>query len=170
MRLNTASKYRHFVFIYIILILMFAFDVFVFSIDQTGSGGTLGQVQFRLGYVVILIVAFLIYRGNPVFTYDSDGEVIILDSKNPSLSFLGRAFNQHFEFPKRKLVGYSISKWPGRKKLTMTLSSKDGKRKRVSATMSYLNKQEVKDLERSLRGILSKNKKAGYIEEQQHDA
>jgi hypothetical protein len=149
---------------------MFAFDVFVFSIDQSGAGGTMGQFPIRLGYIVLLIVAFLIYRGNPVFTYDSDGEVIIMDSKNPSLSFLGKAFNTHYEFPKRKLVGYSIGKAPFRKTLSMTLSSKDGKRKRVSATMSYLNKQEVKDLERSLRGILSKNKKAGYLEEKQHDA
>lgn len=170
MRLNTTAKYRHFVFLYIILILMFAFDVFVVSIDQVGAGGTLGQTNIRLGYIVLLVVVFLIYRGNPVFTYDSDGEVIILDSKNPSLSFLGRNFNQHFEFPKRKLVGYSIGKMPFRKKLTMTLSSKDGKRKRVSATMSYLNNQEVKDLERSLRGILSKNKKTGNLEETEHDA
>ena len=138
---------------------MFAFDVFVVSMD----GGTLGETKVRLGYFVIVILAILIYRGNPVFTYDSDGEVIIIDSKNPSLNFLGRAFNQHYEFPKRKLVGYSIQRFPFRRKLTLKLSSKDGKRKHVSATMSYLNKQEVKDLERSLRGILSKNKKAGFI-------
>ena len=170
MRLNTAAKYRNFVFLYIILILMFAFDVFVVSIDQSGAGGSFGETNIRLGYFVLIVVVFLIYRGNPVFTYDSDGEVIILDSKNPSLSFLGRAFARHYEFPKRKLVGYSISKAPFRKSLSMTLSSKDGKRKRVTATMSYLNKQEVKDLERSLRGILSKNKKTGNLEETEHDA
>ena len=119
---------------------------------------------------MILAFLFLIYRGNPVFTYDSDGEVIIMDSKNPSLKPFGRVFNQHYEFPKRKLVGYSIDKLPLRRKLTLTLSSKDGKRKRVTATMSYLNKQEVKDLERSLRGILSKNKKTSHLEEEQHDA
>jgi hypothetical protein len=167
MRLNTASKYRHFVFIYIILILMLAFDVFVVSME---GSGTLGDTNMRLGYFVLAAFLFLIYRGNPVFTYDSDGEVIILDSKNPSLRPFGKMFNQHYEFPKRKLVGYSIDKMPLRRKLTMTLSSKDGKRKRVSATMSYLNKQEVKDLERSLRGILSKNKKAGHLEEDNHDA
>jgi len=135
------------------------------------EGGTIGETDFRLGYVVAIAVLFLAYRGNPVFTYDSDGEVIILDSKNPSLNFLGRAFNQHYEFPKRKLVGYSIERWPLRRKLILKLSSKDGKRKHVTATMSYLNKQEVKDLERSLRGILSKNKKSGFIEDKEthHD-
>ena len=63
---------------------MFAFDVFVVSME----GGTIGETDFRLGYVVAIAVVFLAYRGNPVFTYDSDGEVIILDSKNPSLNFL----------------------------------------------------------------------------------
>lgn len=159
MRLNTASRSRQAVFVYIILILMVAFDFFILSID----GGTLGQTNIRLSYIVGLIFLFLWYRGNPVFTYDSDGEVIIIDSKNPSLIFLGRAFNQRYEFPKRKLSGYSIQKWLFRKKLTLKLNSKDGTRKHVSATMSNLNKQEVKDLERSLRGIISKNKKEGFI-------
>jgi hypothetical protein len=164
MRLNTSSKYRHFVFLYIVLILMFAFDVFVFSLGNSNTGGTLSDFPFRLGYVVLIVVLFLIYRGNPVFTYDSDGEVIIMDSKTPSLGFLGRTFNQHAEFPKRKLVGYSISKIPFRKTLRLTLASKDGKRKRIKASVSYLNTQEIKDLERSLRGIISKNKKAGYLQ------
>lgn len=125
----------------------------------------MGETPVRLGYVVVVIVLFLAYRGNPVFTYDSDGEVILLDSKNPSLRFLSRTFNQHYEFPKRKLVGYTIQRWPFRKKLILKISSKDGKRRHVSATCSYLGKQDLKDLERSLRGILSKNKKDGFLEE-----
>lgn len=159
MRLNTASSYRHFVFIYIILILLLAFDLFAFSLDQ----GTVSEITFRPAYIVLPAFVFLVYRGNPVFTYDSDGEVIILESKNPSLNFFGRVFNQRYEFPKRKLVGYSIERLPLRRKVVMKLSSKDGKFKHVSVAASYLNKQQIKDLERSLRGILSKNKKAGFI-------
>jgi hypothetical protein len=165
MRLNTSSKYRNFVFIYIILILMLAFDLFVVSVET----GTIGQTELRLGYFVLVIVLFLAYRGNPVFTYDSDGEVILLDSKNPSLSFLSRSFSQHYEFPKRKLVGYDIQRWPFRKALVLKVSSKDGKRKHITAACSYLSKQDLKDLERSLRGILSKNKKAGFLEENYED-
>ena len=165
MRLNTSSKYRSFVFVYIILILMMVFDVFVVSIED----GSFGQTTVRLGYFVLVAVLFLIYRGNPVFTYDSDGEVIILDSKNPSLSFISSAMSQHYEFPKRKLVGYSINSWPFRRTLVLKVSSKDGKRKQINVRCSYIKKQDVKDLERSLRGILSKNKKAGFLEENYED-
>lgn len=165
MRLNTSSKYRTFVFVYIILILMMVFDVFVFSLED----GTFGETKLRMGYFVLVVVAILIYRGNPVFTYDSDGEVIILDSKNPSLSFLSSAMKVHYEFPKRKLTGYEISRWPLRRTLLLKVSSKDGKNKHVKVTCSYISRQELKDLERSLRGILSKNKKAGYLEENYED-
>lgn len=161
MRLNTQRNYKNFVFIYIILLLMLAFDVVV----ESTSEGTFGQSSMRLGYFVVPVFLFLMYRGNPVFTYDSDGEVIILDSKEPSLARISGMFNKHYEFPKRKLVGYSFSKMPFRSTMKLKISSKDGKRKSVSATMSYLRKQDVKDLERSLRGIISKNKKMGYIEE-----
>ena len=161
MRLNTQRNYKNFVFIYIILLLMLAFDLVV----ESTSEGTFGQSSLRLGYFVVPIFLFLMYRGNPVFTYDSDGEVIILDSKEPSLARVSSIFNKHYEFPKRKLVGYSFSKLPFRRTMKLKISSKDGKRKYVTATISYLGKQDVKDLERSFRGIISKNKKMGYIEE-----
>lgn len=164
MRLNTAASYSHFVFLYIILILLLAFDAFILFGETQEAGGTFFDWwSFHLSYIVIPVFLVLIYRGNPVFTYDSDGEVIILESKNPSLNFLGRSFSQRYEFPKRKLVGYTIQRLPLRRKLVLKLSSKDGKFKHVSATTSYLNKQQIKDLERSLRGILSKNKKSGFI-------
>jgi hypothetical protein len=140
---------------------MIGFDFLVVSMD----GGSFGQTNIRMGYIALLIVAFLAYRGNPVFTYDSDGEVIILDSKNPSLAFVSSVFNRHYEFPKRKLVGYSFSMLPFRKTLTLKISSKDGKRKTLSVNMSYISKQDLKDLERSLRGIISRNKKDGFIQE-----
>lgn len=161
MRLNTAPIYKQFVIVYIILAFMIGFDFLVLSLD----GGTVGQSNVRLGYLALLVVAFLAYRGNPVFTYDSDGEVMIIDSKNPSLKFLSSSFNKHYEFPKRKLVGYSVSSWPFRKKLNLKISSKDDKQKLLSVTISYLSKQDMKDLERSMRGVLSKNKKKGFIEE-----
>ncbi len=162
MRLSTNRLYRNFVIIYIILSLMIILDTVVVL---TGDGGTLGQLPVRFGPVVLGVVLFLLYRGNPVFTYDSDGEVIIIDSKEPSLMRLSRFFVKHYEFPKRKLVGYSFSRWPLKRTLTLKISSKDGKRKHISVSISYINKQEVKDLERSLRGVISKNKKMGYIEE-----
>lgn len=140
---------------------MLAFDLII----ESTSDGMVGQSAVRLGPIVALVFLFFIYRGNPVFTYDSDGEVIILDSKEPSLARVSGIFNKHYEFPKRKLVGYSFTKWPLRKRMTLKVSSKDGKRKHITASISYLNRQDVKDLERSLRGIISKNKKMGYLDD-----
>ena len=49
---------------------------------------------------------------------------------------------------------------PLRKSLVIRLESKEGTNKKVKVSMSYVNNQEIKDLERSLRSVLSKNKKA----------
>lgn len=161
MRLNNNRIYRNFVFLYIILGLLLAFELIISATSQ----GTMGQSDLHIWPFVLAIIVFLIYRGTPVFTYDSDGEVIILDSKEPSLMRFSGMFSGHYEFPKRKLVGYSFSRLPLRRTVTLKVASKDGKRKYVKASISYLNKHDVKDLERSLRGIISKNKKMGYIED-----
>ena len=155
MRLNTTKRYSHLVYVYIILLLLLIFD---FITHEIGEGSST-DLPILWPYIVA-VFAFFLWRGNPVFIYDSDGEVIIITSKEPSLAKFARIFNQHYEFPKRKVTGYSISRLPFRASLTITLESKEAKTKKVSATISYINKQEMKDLERSVRGVISKNKKA----------
>ena len=156
MRLNTRSKYSHLFYIYIIMILVLLFD---FITHELGNDGSAGDAPV-LWYYVAALALFFLYRGNPVFVYDSDGEVLIITSKEPALEKLFKACNKHYEFPKRKVIGYSISKMPFRKKLVIRLESKEGSNKKVKVSMSYVNGQELKDLERSLRSVLSKNKKA----------
>jgi hypothetical protein len=133
--------------------------IFDLVTHQIGNEGTASDSPV-LWYYILVLLLFFIYRGNPVFIYDSDGEVIIITNKEPSLQKLIKSCNRHYEFPKRKVVGYSITKMPLRKKLTIRLESKEGTSKKVKASISYINKQELKDLERSLRSTLSKNKKS----------
>lgn len=154
MRLNTSSRYSHFVYVYIVLLLLLIFDFFKHQADGTMSGGVI------LWPYIVIIFAFFLYRGNPVFIYDSDGEVIIITSKEPSLAKFGKTFDKHYEFPKRKLTGYSFESYPLRRAMTLKLESKEGKPKKFKVAISYINKSERKDLERSLRSTISKNKKA----------
>lgn len=156
MRLNTNKRYSHLFYIYVIMALVLLFD---FISHELGSGGSVGEAPVLWYYVAALALIF-VYRGNPVFVYDSDGEVIIITSKEPTLAKLIKSCNKHYEFPKRKVIGYSINKGFFRKSLVIRLESKEGTNKKVKASMSYVNKQEIKDLERSLRSVLSKNKKA----------
>ena len=155
MRLNTSKRYSHLVYIYIILLLILIFD---FISHEVGSG-TSTDMPILWPYVAGAFLFFL-WRGNPVFIYDSDGEVIIITSREPSLAKFARTFDQHYEFPKRKVTGYTFSRMPFRKTMTITLESKEAKTKKVSATISYINSQEIKDLERSIRGVVSKNKRS----------
>ena len=155
MRLNTAKRYSHLFYLYVVLVLLLLFDF----ISHELSDGTTSEGFIMWPFIAALFL-FFIYRGNPVFVYDSDGEVIILKSNEPSLQKLFKPCNKLYEFPKRKLIGYSFSRLPFRKKLILRLESKEGTTKKVSVMISYVNKQETKDLERSLRSTLSKNKKA----------
>lgn len=150
MRLNTSSRYGYFAYIYIILLLLIVFDFILLNIE-----GSYGIQDLYLTPIAILLLILTVYRGNPVFRYDSDGEVLIVETKEP---FLGRLFGMQklYEFPKRKLLGYSVSKWPLRRVLTLRVSSKEHKVKVMKVTISYLKKSELRDLERSLKVTLEK--------------
>lgn len=155
MRLNTTKRYYHFMYLYIILLVILAFDFFQHELSEgTVSGGPM------LWPYVVIIYLFFLYRGNPVFIYDSDGEVLIVTSKEPMLSRFGKTFDKHWEFPKRKLTGYSFSSFPFKRSMVLKLESKEGGIKKIKVSISYITKEERKDLERSLRSILSKNKRA----------
>lgn len=153
MRINTLAKYSNFVYLYVLLILLVVFDVVVSQID-----GSIGSGTVHLSFISLLGVAFLVYRGLPVFIYDSDGEVLIITNKEPFLMRFSSAMYKHVELPKYKLESFKVSKWPLRRRLTIRVSSKDKGVKSFRYSISYLNSKEALDLERSLRNTLNKNK------------
>ncbi len=153
MRINTLAKYSNFVYLYVLLILLVVFDIVVSQID-----GSIGSGTVRLSFISLVGIAFLVYRGLPVFIYDSDGEVLIITNKEPFLMRFSSAMYKHVELPKYKLESFKISKWPLRRRLTIRVSSKDKGVKSFRYSISYLNSRETIDLERSLRNTLSKNK------------
>jgi hypothetical protein len=158
MRLHNKQRYSFFKLFYLLLGLTVLFDLVRASLD--GSFGDLPMIS----PAIMLIGLFLIYRGLPVFEFDSDGEVLILSSKEPYLmSFNKSMFFKHSEFPKRKLRSYRIVRMPFRRVLHIAIDSKEGNQKRVKFPISYLKRNEVQDLERSLSRVL---KRMGKIKEE----
>ncbi len=162
MRLNTNKRYFIFRYVYLVMMLLVGFDVLLNNIE--GSFGS--QVPYITLAVSALALVF-IYRGNPVFRYDSDGEVLILESKEPMLGNLLRS-NKLYEFPKRKLIGYRVKKYPFRRLVVLKIKSKEAKFKTLKMNISYLSRSEARDLARSLDTVAKTNKNANY-EEEDHD-
>ncbi len=151
MRLKTYSSGKGLRFIYLLCILMVVFDLAMLNIDGSWSGFT------KLSPFAIATMLFIMYRGLPQFIYDSDGEVLNFTAREPNLLNFGKRFNNHIEFPKRKLLRYTISTWPFRRKLSLYIDSKEGASKKVSIEISYLKRKELRDLKRSLDTVIAKN-------------
>lgn len=131
------------------------FDLVVSQID-----GSIGTSSFKLSLISLLVFGFLIYRGLPVFIYDSDGEVLIITNKEPFLMKFSSAMYKHIELPKYKIESFKVSRWPFRRKLTIRVSSKNKGIKSFKYSISYLNRKEAADLERSLKNTINKNKQS----------
>ena len=155
MRINSARNKKVLGFVYVLCLLALLFDFLLINID--GSLGELSE-SFKLTPFAVGILLFIIYRGLPVFHYDSDGEVLNFTASEPNLRWLGGVTRRHFEFPKRKLENFNIRSYPLRRVLTVGIRSKEGGIRKQRATISYLNSRELKDLKRSLKGVLEKNK------------
>ncbi|NVK27167.1 MAG: hypothetical protein HWE14_03930 [Flavobacteriia bacterium] len=158
MRLNTIKRYTYYRYVYLIMLLAVGFDILLNNIE-----GSIGSQVPIITILVLGITLIIIYRGNPVFRYDSDGEVLILDSKEPILGRILRS-NKLYEFPKRKLIGYRIVRWPLRKVLILKIKSKETKYKTLRVVISSLSSSEVRDLGRSLDSVAKANKKLNLDE------
>lgn len=153
MRLNSTSPGKVLKFVYLLCLFAVMFDLLMLNMDGTLSTFT------NLSPFTLILLLFIIYRGLPQFTYDSDGEVLNITSKEPNLAFLGNRFVNHVEFPKRKLMDYRITSLPFRRKLILYIKSKEKRYKKRSFSISYLRRSEVKDLKRSLERVMANNRK-----------
>lgn len=152
MRINSNRGVKFLNLIYILCAFSIIFDFLILNIDGSWRG------IYKTSPYAIGILLFLIYRGLPVFSYDSDGEVLNFTAVEPNLNVLGSLTRTHFEFPKRKLHSYRINRYPLRKVLVVKITSKSGNFKKQTIAISYLKKRDLKDLKRSLNGVLARNK------------
>ena len=160
MRLHNKQRYSFFKFYYLLLILTILFDLV-----RAGLDGSFGDLPLVSPFVMILGLV-LWYRGLPVFEFDSDGEVLIISAKEPFLAGFSKSFSKHSEFPKRKLRSFRIRSYPFRKILIVSIDSKEGTPKKTKFPISYMRKGEVRDIERSLRRVLKREKEGADNEDQ----
>lgn len=154
MKLNSGKKGHFQKGVYIAFLIAIAFDLIIWNIE-----GSLSKIFF-LGPVAFAILIFVIYRGNSIFKYDSEGEVLNFTSENGV--FKGwRIFVTHFEFPKRKLLGYSVVRLPFKKFLRVKIKSKQGVVKR-RINVTYLSANKLNALTTSLNKVVAQNNKVKH--------
>ncbi len=114
--------------------------------------------------VSLIILLYISYLGCPYFLYDSNGETLILHNKK-ALPFAFLVHEKQSDFPKRKLIKYSIDNKPlFKRKLDVYISSKrvNSGLSKISFDISYLTSKQVKNLNISLNKIVKENE--SYIE------
>ncbi len=141
--------------LFVLALLVLGFGLFI----------TFGPIRMKL-FLTAIGVSFLylihLWRGNPFFQYDSDGETLNFTNRNFYMLFGDPKVVKRAEFPKRKLLGYKISNNPLRRKLILIVSSKrtESEKSKQVFDITYLNKSERKDLKRSLEKIMKRNKQS----------
>ena len=143
-----------------VTLLIFGLSGLLILLDLIISGvsGSIGEYfenRFLSMSGAVGILA-LIFLGNQYFEYDSDGEVLIFNSKNILFGWLFRRVNTLTEFPKRKLHSYKTSGFI-KKKLHIYIASKNHSLIHHTFNITYLNNQERRNLLRSLDRTLKTN-------------
>lgn len=148
MRINTYKAYHLTRYLYLLVGVLFLVDVILLNIE--------GQLKSLSGLSAlgILFLGYFLWRGYPVFEYDSDGEVLIFSNYEPTLKAMSKRFSKHTEFPKRKLEGYRIKMLPFRTVLLIRIHSRDNTVRKMEFSVSSLNKMELRGLDRSLAGVI----------------
>ncbi len=156
MRINNRRVRSSFRLLYILVVLAFIFDLVTINIEGSFSEYYQGHYFWP-----IFIGGFLLFRwiGLPHFEYDSDGEALVFRSRAPyfseNISFLRKVA----EFPKQKLYNFSVERFLFKRTLKIKVKSKNHTIKSLKFNISYLTRTERKDLQRSLKNVLQKNKK-----------
>lgn len=153
MRLKSTRASRVLGFYYVICLILIVFDLILLNLE--------GNLNSMVGVSVpFLLLGLIVYfRGHPRFEYDSDGEVLNITTEDPNFKWLGALGINHVEFPKRKLQSFRIARHFIKRTLKIQIKSKEGFTRKRSFDISFLSKQEVKDLKHSLNKVIHQNKK-----------
>lgn len=115
-------------------------------------------------YILIIGFIALIYafykHGHQHVEYSSDGEVLNLKTQD---SFWIKYFPRNrvmVDFPKNKLLSFNVKNGLFKRKLELYVTSRRSQSgfTKLTFNITYLSKNEVADLNRSLQKIVKKNK------------
>ena len=115
----------------------------------------LGEKSWVLLLVPILLFLFLYLLGRPIFEYDSDGEA--LNFRNYHIGHLFTSKNAKDEFPKYKLLRYSVVNALFFKTLYIYISSKKSDFVILKYDISFLKNKQIRDLKTSLNKVVKAN-------------
>ncbi|MNT43425.1 hypothetical protein D3C72_1798960 [compost metagenome] len=101
------------------------------------------------------MVLSLYFSGKPIFEYDSDGEA--LNFRNSHILYLLSKNDAKDEFPKYKLLKFSVFNAFIFKRLYIYISSKKSNVLILKYDISYLNNKQIKDLKFSLNKVTKAN-------------
>ena len=128
MRLSNRSRKPLYSFIYSLVGIIFILGWIGFVLE-INKFDVLGKKSWILLVIPLLLYLLLYLFGKPIFEYDSDGETLTF--RNNHIRYIFFKENKKDEFPKYKLLKYDVT---------------------------YLRKNELKDLIFSLNKVVRSNK------------
>lgn len=105
-------------------------------------------------------IIYLFYKiGHQNVEYSSDGEIINIKTQDAFWVKYFPKTRRLVDFPKSKLVSFKIKNGLLKKKLELYVTSRRAQSgyMKLSFNITYLNKNEISDLKRSLRKIVKRN-------------
>lgn len=142
-------------FIYSVGGIIFILGIIAFILE-INKFDVLGNKAWILLAVPGLFFLLLYILGRPIFEYDSDGEA--LNFRNSHILYLLAKKDAKDEFPKYKLLKYSVVNLIIFKRLYIYVSSKKNHITILKYDISYLSTKQVKDLRFSLNKVIKTNK------------
>src|SRR5690606_1006543 len=120
-----------------------------------------------------IIILFLFYRLGPQhLEYDSDGEVIHIQTEDVFWSKYFPRKKTTMDFPKNKLISFRIQQAFPKKTLELFVKSKRSPNgvTKLRFNITYLSSSEISDMKRSLSKIVRNNRElTTHIEETADD-
>lgn len=153
MKINNKRVQKKFSVIYLLTLLVFIISI----LDNEISGRYSNFITKEHILILVGVISLMLFwLGMPLFNYDSDGEVLVIESSEPVL--ISRITRKHFisEFPKVKLYDFKIKELLLSKTLYLYLRGKK-KETVLKTSVSYLNAKELLLLKRSLNKVLKNN-------------
>ncbi|KFC21573.1 hypothetical protein [Chryseobacterium sp. FH1] len=154
MRLSNRSKTPLYSFIYSLAGIIFILWLIAYILE-VNKFDVFGNKSWVLLIIPIFMVLSLYFSGKPIFEYDSDGEA--LNFRNCHILYLLSKNDVKDEFPKYKLLKFSILNAFVFKKLYIYVSSKKSHVLILKYDISYLTNKQVKDLKFSLNKVVKAN-------------
>ncbi|WDF46352.1 hypothetical protein PQ459_15770 [Chryseobacterium sp. KACC 21268] len=155
MRLSNRNKTPVYSFIYSLAGIIFILGIIAFVLE-INKFDIFGKKAWVLLLVPTLLFVFLYWLGRPIFEYDSDGEA--LNFRNNHILYIFAKKNAKDEFPKYKLIKFSVVNALVFKKLYIYISSKKSHVLILKYDISFLSKKQIKDLKFSLSKVMKLNK------------